>query len=55
MKDGNFAAVGRDIRSKAIKALPPGPGIGPREGAVVIPRAVMLDAMTDFLATVKAA
>lgn len=55
MKDGNFTAVGRDVRRKAIKALPPGPGIGPKEGAVVIPRDVMLDALVDLLQVLKAA
>lgn len=50
--DRNFAAVGTLVmrRAKAdMKALPPGPGIGPKEGVVMVPRAVMLAAMVDIL------
>lgn len=47
MIDGDFAAVGLDITAEAVKAMPPGPGIGPKEGAVRIPRAVMLAACAD--------
>ena len=42
MVDGDFAAVGPDITEEAKMAMPPGPGIGPKEGAVRIPRHVML-------------
>jgi len=42
MVNGDFAAVGLDITAEAVKAMPPGPGIGPKEGAVRIPRAVMI-------------
>ena len=48
----NFAAVGMLITGQAreaIKALPPGPGIGPTEGVVEVPRAVMIAAMVDIL------
>jgi hypothetical protein len=48
MVDGDFAAVGPDITAEAIKAMPPGPGIGPKEGAVRIPRAVMLAARAEI-------
>ena len=36
MTDGDFAAVGPDIRQEAVKLMLPGPGIGPKEGAVKI-------------------
>ncbi len=51
MSDGSFAAVGLDITNEAVTALPPGPGVGPKEGVVKIPRPVMLAAISDFLAT----
>lgn len=47
--DRNFAAVGALITEAATKAMPPGPGIGPQEGAVEIPREVMIAAMIDIL------
>lgn len=50
MTDGDFAAAGPDITAEAIAALPPGPGVGPKEGVVKIPRAVMLAAISDILA-----
>lgn len=49
MVNGDFAAVGPDIREESINALPPGPGVGPKEGIVRIPRQVMLAAMRDIL------
>ncbi len=48
MKDGDFAAVGLDIKNEAIMAMPPGPGVGPKEGVVKIPRPVMLAAIADI-------
>jgi len=48
MIDGDFAAVGQDITAEAAMAMPPGPGIGPKEGAVRIPRAVMLAARAEI-------
>jgi len=50
MTDRNFAAVGLDITKEAVGALPPGPGVGPGEGIVKIPREVMLAAMSDIVA-----
>jgi hypothetical protein len=50
--DRDFAAVGTLITNEAkagIKALPPGPGVGPNEGVVKVPRAVMISAMIDVL------
>lgn len=47
--DGNFAAVGRLITEEAVKAMPPGPGVGPTEGVVEVPRDVMIAAMVDIL------
>ena len=51
MTDGAFAAAGLDITKAAIPALPPGPGVGPDEGIVKVPRKVMLAAMADILTT----
>jgi hypothetical protein len=48
MADGDFAAVGQDIREAAVEKMPPGPGVGPKEGVVRIPRQVMLAAMSDL-------
>jgi hypothetical protein len=42
MIDGDFAAVGPNITEEAKSAMPPGPGIGPKEGVVKIPRHVMV-------------
>jgi hypothetical protein len=53
MKGGDFAAVGTDIRREAIKAMPAGPGVGPTEGVVKIPRSVMLSALPEILASLK--
>ena len=49
--DGNFAVVGNLITREATAALPPGPGVGPTEAVVEVPRAVMLSAMADFFAS----
>lgn len=48
MVDGDFAAVGTLITDEAIKAMPPGPGVGPTEGVVKIPRAVMIAARAEI-------
>ena len=51
-KQGSFAVAGPLITKQAkqaIKALPPGPGIGPKEGVVEVPRAVMIGAIVDIL------
>jgi hypothetical protein len=48
MVDGDFAAVGPLITEEAAKAMPPGPGIGPKEGVVRIPRAVMIAARSEI-------
>lgn len=42
MEDGDFAAVGPDITDEAIQKMLPGPGIGPNERAIRIPRRVMI-------------
>ena len=49
--DGNFAVVGTVITQAAVAAMPPGPGVGPKEGVVEVPKAVMLSAMADYLAS----
>jgi hypothetical protein len=48
MTDGDFAAVGQDITEEAVGALPPGPGVGPMERVVRIPRRVMIEARPDI-------
>ena len=48
MTDGDFAAAGLDITNEAIPAMPPGPGIGPKERVVRIPRKVMIDARAEI-------
>ena len=48
MVDGDFAAVGLDITEEAIGAIPPGPGVGPKERVVRIPRRVMVEARPDI-------
>lgn len=48
--DGNFAIVGKEITQQAVVALPPGPGVGPGEAVVEVPREVLLSAMADYLA-----
>lgn len=40
--DGDFVAVGPDITDETSASLPPGPGIGPNERAVRIPRHVVV-------------
>jgi len=47
--DRDFAAVGALITDEAVKAMPPGPGVGPQEAVVKVPRAVMIAAMVDIL------
>lgn len=49
-EDRDFAVVGPLITEAAAKAMPPGPGVGPTEGVVKVPRAVMIDAIKDILA-----
>lgn len=48
MADGDFACVGQDITDEAIPAMPPGPGVGPKERVVRIPRRVMVSARADI-------
>jgi hypothetical protein len=48
MVDGDFAAVCPLITEAAVKAMPAGPGIGPNEGVVRIPRAVMISARPEI-------
>jgi hypothetical protein len=49
MISGDFAAAGPDITAESIGELPPGPGVGPKERVVRVPRQVMLDALKDIL------
>lgn len=47
MKDGSIAVVGENITEEAVKAMLPGPGVGPKESVVRIPRAVFDAACAD--------
>lgn len=49
MVDGSFAVVGPNIKQEAAAHLPPGPGIGPDEGMVKVPRQVMIAMIPDLL------
>ena len=49
MKNRNFAVVGHDIRAAAIETMLPGPGVGPQEGVVEVPREVVVNAVVDLL------
>jgi hypothetical protein len=51
MLDGDFAVAGLDITREGVAALPTGPGVGPNEGVVRIPREIILAAMSEILAT----
>jgi len=48
MTDGDYAAVGLDMTNEAIPAMPPGPGVGPNERVIRIPRHVMIAARVDI-------
>lgn len=48
MADGDFAAVGPDMTNEAIPAMPPGPGVGPNERVIRIPRKVMIGARAEI-------
>ncbi len=50
---GDFVVVGSDIRAEAIQAMPNGPGVGPTEGVVRVPRAVVSSALPDILASLR--
>ena len=48
MKDGNFAVAGPDITDEAVPHLPSGPGVGPSERIVKVPRHVFISATADI-------
>jgi len=48
MADGDFAAVGPDMTEQAISAMPPGPGVGPKERVVRVPRQVLISARAEI-------
>lgn len=48
MADGDFAGVGPDITDEAVPAMPPGPGVGPKERVIRIPRQVLIAARADI-------
>jgi len=47
MTDGDFAGVGPDITDEAASVMPPGPGVGPKERAIRIPRQVLIAARAE--------
>lgn len=48
MTDGDFAVVGLEMTAEAVPAMPPGPGVGPIERVVRIPRHVLIAARADI-------
>lgn len=48
LTNGDFAVVGADITEEALPAMPPGPGVGPEERVVRIPRRVLIEARTEI-------
>ena len=44
---GDIAVVGQLITDEAAKAMPPGPGVGPTEGVVRVPRRVWVDSQVE--------
>jgi hypothetical protein len=48
MADGDFAGVGQDITDEAVPAMPPGPGVGPQERVIRIPRQVLIAARAEI-------
>ena len=48
MADGDFAAVGPDITNEAMPAMPAGPGVGPNERVIRIPRQVLIAARMEI-------
>ena len=48
MIDGDYAAVGMEITKEAVANMLPGPGVGPNEGVVRIPRNVMIAARAEI-------
>ena len=48
MTDGAFAVVGMDITDEAIPAMPPGPGVGPKERIIRVPRQVFIAARAEI-------
>ena len=50
--DGDFAVIGSDITSEATEKLPPGPGCGPGERIIRVPRAVLIAARPEIPASI---
>jgi len=48
MANGDFAVVGVDMTAEAVPAMPPGPGVGPNERVVRIPRHVLVAARPEI-------
>jgi hypothetical protein len=48
IEGGDLAVVGLDITEEVSRAMPPGPGVGPQERVVRIPRRVVVEAWADM-------
>ena len=48
--DGDFAVVGQEITEEAMPAMPPGPGVGPKERIIRVPRKILTAARANLLA-----
>lgn len=48
MAGGDFAVVGTDITGEAVPMMPPGPGVGPQERVVLVPRHVLAAAREEI-------
>ena len=48
MDDGAYAVVGEDITDAAIPVMLPGPGVGPNERVVRVPRPVFVAARAEI-------
>ena len=48
MENRDFAVVGEDITDVAAPALPPGPGVGPTERVIRVPRQVFIAARAEI-------
>jgi hypothetical protein len=48
LTDGDFAVVGQDMTDLAKPAMPPGPGVGPGERVVRIPRRLLVAVRADI-------
>jgi len=48
LTNGDFAVVGADITEEAVPVMPPGPGVGPDERVIRVPRQVFVAARAEI-------